>query len=343
MSNLPSISAIIPVFNEEKNLARLFPSLAAQIYPKNKIEYIVIDDGSTDNTAKIAKRYGAKIFKIITHDIGANKKRGIELAKNDLVYCIDADMEVISKNFFELLAKPFIEDKRIIGSFTKEFALGKNSKNVKNSLLRFISYHPLQQDPLYEFFSPSIKSTIVDEKKDYFVCHFIPGKIPAVGRILYRRKELLKILKDKNNFLMDLDLETTETVARTGYKYFAYVPKAEIRHYHAETLKLLIKKRLRNLSVNYLPNVKKKNYLWFDPTSKKDFLKIFFWVIWANLIIPETIRGIIKSLMYKDSAFLWHPIVSITTTDAIIWGFLSNGRGREFAVRLLGNHFRQTV
>lgn len=340
MKNLPSISVIIPAFNEEINLKRLFPSLAMQTYPKEKIEYIVIDDNSTDDTAELAREFGAKVFRMKTHDIGLNKRKGIMLAKNDLVYCIDADMQICSNNFFELLVKPFLKDKKIIGSFTKEFALDGCKDYVKNSLLRFISNHPLQQDPLYDFFSPSIGSTIFEKKSDYYICKFNPGKIPAVGRILYRRKELLKISKAEKKALMDLDLESTEIVARAGYTYFAYIPKAKIRHYHAETLWLLIQKRLRNLDRNYLPNLDKKYYLWFDPGSQKDILKIIFWVIYANLLIPETVRGIIKSLYYKDVAFLWHPIVSITTTDAILWGFLSKNSGRKFALKLLERLFR---
>lgn len=335
MNSRPSISVVIPVFNEEKNLKRLFPSFAKQSYPKKKMEYLIIDDGSTDKTVQLARDFGARIIKMKTHDIGFNKRKGIALAKNDLVYCMDADMELCSKNYFELLVQPFIDDKKIIGCFTKEFALDGCKGEVKNSLLRFISYHPLQQDPLYQFFSPSIEGTIIEKIDGYFVCKFNSGKIPAVGRIIYRRKELLKIAASEKKALMDLDLETTEIVARFGHPYFAYVPEAKIRHYHAETLSLLIHKRLRNLDVNYLPNIDKKYYLWIDPSSRKDILKIIFWVVYANLLIPETIRGVVKSLYKKDIAFLWHPIVSITTTDAIIWGFLSKGSGRKFTLKLL--------
>ncbi len=326
----PSISVVIPVFNEEVNLKRLYLSLKEQNYPKNKIEYLVIDDGSTDSTAKISRVFGARVVFKETHDIGLNKRYGIQIAKNDLVYCIDADMEVCNKDFFKLLVKPFIEDPDIIASFTKEFALDGKDDRIENSLLRFISYHPLQQDPLYQFLSPSIESTVVVTLPDYFVCKFIPGKIPAVGRIMYRRKKLLEIAKKEKDADMDLDLETTVIVARAGFNKFAYVPKAKIRHHHATTLSLLIRKRLRNLKVNYLPNAQRKYYLWFDPNSPKDILGIIGWIIYANLIIPETIRGIIKSIYYKDLAFMWHPLVSITTTDAILWVFISRKAGRDF-------------
>jgi cellulose synthase/poly-beta-1,6-N-acetylglucosamine synthase-like glycosyltransferase len=58
---LPPLSIIIPARNEEANLQRLLPSLAAQIYP-GELEIIVVDDHSTDQTACVAARCGARLL-----------------------------------------------------------------------------------------------------------------------------------------------------------------------------------------------------------------------------------------------------------------------------------------
>lgn len=334
---LPTISVVIPVYNEEKNLMRLIISLRRQTYPRERIEYIVIDDGSTDNGPKLAKDFGARVIIVETHDIELNKGIGMHVARGECVYWLDADMQLCSDDFWQKLVYPVIKEKNIIGSFSKEFALDGCRSETISSLLRFISYHPLQQDPLYAFFSPSIDRTIVQKRKGYFLCEFIPGKIPAVGRILYRRKELLGTDVGKNKSF--IDLESVEIVARAGYQQFAYVPEAKIRHYHAEKLLMLIKKRLRNLERDYLPNLEHKYFLWFDPKSKKDILKVIFWVVYANLFIPELIRGLYKTLVYKDIAFMWHPVVALTTTDAIVYGFLSKEKGRKYALSLFKNLF----
>lgn len=332
--SLPTISAIIPAYNEEKNLKRFFNSLKDQTYPRDKIEYIIVNDASKDDTEKLALNFGARVINVKTHDIELNKGIGMHAAKNDLVYWFDADMEVCSRDFFEKLVEPLISNPKIGASFTAEFAL-KGGRKVKSSLLRFISYHPLQQDPLYAFFSPSIEKQIVSRQDGYYICKFIPGKIPAVGRILYRRKQLLKTSVGKSKPF--IDMEAVEIYSRAGYDLYAYVPEAKIRHYHAETLGALVCKRLRNLERDYLPNLEHKYFLWFNPRDKKDIIKIICWVIWANLLIPEFLRGIVRSVFYKDLAFMWHPIVSIATTDAIIWGFLSKPKGRKLTLSLLKN------
>lgn len=329
---LPTISVVIPAFNEEINLRRLFSSLKKQTYPKNKIEFIVIDDTSTDNTYNLAKEFGARIISVETHDIELNKGIGMHAAKYELIYWLDADMEICSKDFFQLLAQPLIENKNVIASFTKEFALDC-AEEVNNSLLRFISHDPLQRDPIYQFFSPSIEDTIIDKKTSYFICNFQPGRIPPCGRSMYRRKILLSTAVGKDKSF--IDLESLEIVARAGYQLFAYVPEAKLRHYHATTLHQLISKRLRNLERDYLPNIGQKYYTWFKLGDPRDFLKIIYWIIRTNLFLPELIVGLIKTLRYRDLVFLWQPIIALLVTDAILFGFISKPSGRSFIFKAI--------
>ena len=250
--NLPIISVIIPAYNEEKNLKRLFNSLKSQDYPRKKIEYIVVDDGSTDKTSYLAKKFGAKVIKVKTKDIELNKGIGMHAAKGEYVYWMDADMQVTCDDFFSRLVQPLIERPDIGSSFTAEFSLTGRGGKVKSSILRFISYHPLQHDPLFIYLSTPIDSTVIESNNNYDVCKFVPGKVPVVGRIMYRRKKLLATDVGKGEPF--IDMEAVETYTRAGHDLFAYVPKARIRHYHAETLSLLVRKRLRNLERHYIPN-----------------------------------------------------------------------------------------
>jgi chlorobactene glucosyltransferase len=60
---LPPLSILIPARNEARNLARLLPSLLGAAYP-GELEVIVIDDGSTDATSRVAQDSGAQVLNL---------------------------------------------------------------------------------------------------------------------------------------------------------------------------------------------------------------------------------------------------------------------------------------
>ena len=57
MIDEPLVSIIIPAFNEEKTLAKTIDSVLGLNYPENKLEIIIVNDGSKDDTLKIAKSF----------------------------------------------------------------------------------------------------------------------------------------------------------------------------------------------------------------------------------------------------------------------------------------------
>jgi len=85
----PTISIILPAKNEAKSLEKLLANISAQ-YPDAEI--IVVNDGSSDNTATIAEAAGARV---ITHPYsmgnGAAIKTGARAAKGEILVFMDAD------------------------------------------------------------------------------------------------------------------------------------------------------------------------------------------------------------------------------------------------------------
>jgi len=63
-SELPKVSVIIPAWNEEKSIANTIKSILRSDYPKGKFEVIIIDDGSTDKTYEIAKKFKSKNVRV---------------------------------------------------------------------------------------------------------------------------------------------------------------------------------------------------------------------------------------------------------------------------------------
>jgi glycosyltransferase involved in cell wall biosynthesis len=85
------ISCIVPVYNGELYLADALDSILAQTY--RPVEIIVVDDGSTDETSTVIRRYGERIRSIYQDNAGPAKARnkGIRESSGDLVAFLDAD------------------------------------------------------------------------------------------------------------------------------------------------------------------------------------------------------------------------------------------------------------
>ena len=56
------VSVVMPVYNEEKYIDRCLASLKKQTYPKENVEWLFIDGGSSDNTVKKIEQYGCLLY-----------------------------------------------------------------------------------------------------------------------------------------------------------------------------------------------------------------------------------------------------------------------------------------
>jgi cellulose synthase/poly-beta-1,6-N-acetylglucosamine synthase-like glycosyltransferase len=110
--NLPSISLIVPAYNEEKTVAKTIKNLLRLNYPKDKLEIIVVDDGSKDETYKIAKRFernGVRVFRKENSGKAATLNFGIKRAKGEIVGVVDCDT-ILEKNALMKCVKYFDEE-----------------------------------------------------------------------------------------------------------------------------------------------------------------------------------------------------------------------------------------
>ena len=117
------ISVIITTKNEEKHISRCLESVKEQSYSQDKIEIIVVDNNSIDNTKEIAKQYTNKIY-----DYGpersAQRNLGAREAKGKYILYLDADMILSNDVISECIS--MCEDQGILALYIPEKIIGKN-------------------------------------------------------------------------------------------------------------------------------------------------------------------------------------------------------------------------
>lgn len=103
------VSVIIPVYNGERYLGEAIESVLAQDH--QPIEVIVVDDGSTDNTEAIAKRYGSDIIYARQQKRGpaTARNKGLEMSHGEFIGFLDAD-DLWSEHNLSLHLVRLVED-----------------------------------------------------------------------------------------------------------------------------------------------------------------------------------------------------------------------------------------
>lgn len=97
------ISVVIPLYNKEKSIATTIESVLAQSY--TDYEVIVVDDGSTDNSANIVREMGNEKIRLICQPnsgVSAARNAGIRAAKGEYVAFLDGD-DIWDKDFLKTM------------------------------------------------------------------------------------------------------------------------------------------------------------------------------------------------------------------------------------------------
>ena len=112
MTNI-RFAVIIPAYNAEKTLSSCLESLAEQSVRKEDYEIIVVDDGSTDGTSKIAKGFNANHIFQTNKGPAAARNRGAREARGAIILFTDSDC-VPEHNWIQEMVGPF-SDADVVG------------------------------------------------------------------------------------------------------------------------------------------------------------------------------------------------------------------------------------
>ena len=287
LAKYPSVTIMVPCWNEERTVYKTVRSLLELDYPKNKIQIFLIDDGSTDGTwcaiKKFSKYPNIKIFQKENGGKYTALNLGLVHVETDFVGCLDAD------------------------SFADKY-----------SLIRLMSY--FEKDPSVMAVAPSIiacnsKNIIQNAQKAEYhmsvfmkkMLGFIEGIHVTPGPLTIFRKKVFDDLGPYRHAHNTEDMEIAYRMQKNHYK-IEQCNDAFVYTNTPATAKKLYRQRLRwiygflNNTIDYKSILFRKKYGHFSTFTLP-----------AALLSICALIFIVFQLAYDLSHFLYNKIIEIRT------------------------------
>lgn len=324
----PCVTIAVPTYNERDTIDRCLRSIVTQDYPHGRLEILVVDGGSTDDTVERATRYtGVRVLPNPARDAESAKEIGLRAATGDLFMYLDADADFAHAGSLRTLVAPLRDDPTLVGSFTRFRA-----RSGAAALERYVNYHPLQLGPLLRHLCIDIDATRLDEREAYTLCCFGAGRVPPVGLCLYRATILRALVVNRPAFRW-VDVGVPALLSADGHGHFAYAPHAGIHHGRSVTFRSLITRHRRDATKTYLPRVDEREFRYVEFSSPRSVLHLARWVIRVNLLLPPLLTALRESWRRRDVACLYGFPLAVVETDGVLLTFLCHPQGRVLARR----------
>jgi len=296
----PFITFALPVLNEKQRIQHCLKSIFTQDYPKDKLEVLVIDGGSIDNTVELAKNFPVKVIFNKNRDPESGNSLGIRAARGSILVFFAADHELASESWLRKMIRPFLEEDQIFG--VKCSWLTEKNDPIIN---RYCTYLQIA-DPLARYLDAETTKE-VEERGDYRIIIATKEDPPVIGADLIWRKDVILRV---GGYLPKF--EETNFVSRVithGYNRYAEVLDVGIYHSYVRNLQDFIKKRVK-IGRKFSKRIKQKQATWVNKKGRGRFLKSLLLCI--TLIKPAT-ESIHEYRKTRDIAWFLHPFMCFLT------------------------------
>jgi glycosyltransferase involved in cell wall biosynthesis len=297
-------------------------SIVKQNYPRHKIEIIVADGGSTDNTIKIANSFEVKIIPNPKRLAEYGLQVGILEATGDLIIIFAADNELVGDSWIQNVVEVFSKNKDVSAVWGKLVSGEEDS-----SLNKY--FELVQSDPLNWFMNKNlVKYKALSQicSEGYFLFRVDSNKplVWGANGLVYRTEKIRPIWMQEG-YLGDND--AFQCMVEQGNNKVAYFNTPFVYHHHVAKFSDWISKWERNFIQHFLDKQGTRNMNWV--LTKNFKIKLFFWVVYSLFPIFSFLDSIKNLIKDKNIYWLYHSPVSLLQTITYLKVLFKTGKWRQ--------------
>jgi glycosyltransferase involved in cell wall biosynthesis len=323
-SQFPTISVVIPTLNSEKYLDECLESLRAQNYPQERIELIIADGGSTDQTLSIARHCGAdQILENPLRTGEGGKALGIRASSGDLILTVDSDNVLVGTDWLMRMVAPLLEDGEVISSeaLRWEYRLEDHYINryqaltgVNDPVALFVGNYDRYSTLSGRWTDYPHRS---EERNGWLRVELDPAFVPTMGANGYLvRREAFSAVPVGDYFF---DVDFVYDLVQRGHRVVARVD-VPIRHYFCDSIGRFRQKTRRRIDdyLFFASSDVGRSYPW---TSRQRRGLVRF-VVSTVLVVPLLAQAIRGYRRKADHAWWFHLPASWITLGVYSTGYL---------------------
>ena len=345
--NYPFISIVIATFNSEKTLPLSLNSIRKQKYPKNKIEILVVDGGSTDSTRKIAKDYKCKLIDNPEREPVQAKHLAFLKAKGKYIIYLDSDEVLKSHKSISKKVEIFQENPKVKAVIPSGYKTPKGYNPINHYIneygdpFSFFIYR-LSKDSRFMIKQMKNRYGQVKENKNevlFNLAHVKP--LPIIELIAMGSMTDLEYLK-----LNFPQIKKDPSLIPFFFYYInkepnllAVAKKDQIIHYSADTFEKYLKKIKSRVKNNvFQTTMGAGGFLGRDkfqpPLSQ---LKKYLFLLYSLTLILPLLDSTYLSVTRKNIVYFVHIFLCLYTTLLIIYFYSLKVVGLKPKILSYGN------
>jgi len=316
---LPTLSIITVARNCEDILGACYSRIADQDYPKERIEMLLVDGGSTDRTKEIAGEFGARIVDGGYPDNQeARRYVGFLRAQNEILVYIDSDNLLPGNSWLREMVVPFSEDSEIVATQTLRYGYDRGQTLMNRYFALFgindpVAFYLGKADRLpWSEKRWNLSGQVVNETDRYYKVRFCSDDFPTVGcnGFLVKKSAFEKLQCSPEDFFhIDVNYDLT----KMGFNNYGIV-KTSIVHATGDTFIQSIRKRMKYKEIHHEQLGASRRYKVFDSAKRKDVINLMKFVLFSCTFFKpfyDSVKGYLKK---PDVAWFIHPFACLGFT-----------------------------
>lgn len=331
-SMLPLVSVMIATYNSSKVLRIALDAIARQDYPQDKLELLVIDGGSKDDTLTIAKQYGCRIINNPKTEPVHAKLIGFGEARGKFLIILDHDEEMVNPRSIRNKVLALLDNPTCHAALCSGYECPPNYPGINQYISEYGDPYSLY---LYHFskgndvLEKTLRKhyTIKYDCDDYLVVDFKYNRRNALFEFVAAATMIDReyFIAMDNRVLTDkvLLVQLFYSMLEHGTTSIILMKNDPLMHYSADSLRRYFPKLKWRICNNV--HFPEKGAAGFNGREKYQSgvqWKKYLFIPYSLTLLLPLIEGIWLAVQRRNATFLWHPVLSLYVSVQILHQYL---------------------